>query len=80
MSVYDLGKRRRRGAVRPSPLFLAFVAATALGGVLAWIEQDVRGLVDGAALGGAARLNGGVGSMPTPAAGRGRREGQARTQ
>jgi Zn-dependent protease len=36
MSVYDLGKRRR-GAVRPSPLFLAFVAAAALGGLLAWI-------------------------------------------
>ncbi len=30
MSVYDLGKRRRR-AVRPSPLFLAFVAVTVLG-------------------------------------------------
>lgn len=37
MSVYDLGRRRR--AVRPSPLFLAFVAVTALGGVLAWFEQ-----------------------------------------
>ncbi|HEY2299252.1 MAG TPA: site-2 protease family protein [Jatrophihabitans sp.] len=35
MSVYDLG-RRRRGVVRPSPLFLAFVAVTAVGGVLAW--------------------------------------------
>jgi Zn-dependent protease len=34
MSVYNLGKRRR--AVRPSPLFLAFVAATVLGGLLAW--------------------------------------------
>jgi Zn-dependent protease len=38
MSVYDLGKRRR-GVVRPSPLFLAFVAITALGGVLAWVED-----------------------------------------
>jgi Zn-dependent protease len=35
MSVYDLGKQRR-GAVRPSPLFLAFVALAAVGGVLAW--------------------------------------------
>ncbi len=32
---YDLGKRRR-GAVRPSPLFLTVLAVTALGGVLAW--------------------------------------------
>jgi Zn-dependent protease len=40
MSVYDLGKqRRRRRAVRPSPLFLAFVALTAAGGALAWIEN-----------------------------------------
>lgn len=38
MSVYDLGKRRR--VVRPSPLFLAFVAATAVGGVLAWTQTD----------------------------------------
>lgn len=38
MSVYDLGNRRR-GAIRPSPLFLAFVAVTALGGVLAWFQQ-----------------------------------------
>jgi Zn-dependent protease len=38
MSVYDLGKRRRR-VVRPSPLFLAFVAATAAGGALAWIQD-----------------------------------------
>jgi Zn-dependent protease len=37
MSVYDLG--RRRGRVRPSPLFLAFVAVTALGGVLAWTQR-----------------------------------------
>ena len=34
MSQYDLGKRRNR--VLPSPLFLAFVALTAFGGVLAW--------------------------------------------
>ncbi len=33
MSVYDLGRRRR--AVRPSPLFLIFVALTAVGGVIA---------------------------------------------
>lgn len=40
MSVYDLGKqRRRRRAVRPSPLFLAFVALTAAGAVLAWTEN-----------------------------------------
>jgi Zn-dependent protease len=38
MSIYDLGRRRRM--VRPSPLFLAFVAVTALGGVLAWVETD----------------------------------------
>jgi Zn-dependent protease len=40
MSAYPLGKRRR--AVRPSPLFLAFVGATALGGFFAWIETDQR--------------------------------------
>ena len=39
MSVYDLGKRRRR-VVRPSPLFLAFVAVTAVGGVLAYLNAD----------------------------------------
>jgi len=38
MSVYDLGKRRR-GVVRPSPLFLAFVAVTAVGGALAWTQK-----------------------------------------
>ena len=38
MSVYNLGQRR--GVVRPSPLFLAFVAVTALGGALAWFETD----------------------------------------
>jgi Zn-dependent protease len=36
MSVYNLGKRRR--VVRPSPLFLAFVAVAAVGGVLAWTQ------------------------------------------
>lgn len=36
--VYDLGKRRRR-TVRPSPLFLAFGAVTALGAVLAWFNS-----------------------------------------
>jgi Zn-dependent protease len=40
MSVYPIGKRR--GAVRPSPLFLAFVAVTAVGGAIAW-SQDTRG-------------------------------------
>jgi Zn-dependent protease len=39
MSVYDLG--RRRSAVRPSPLFLAFVAATVGGGLLAWNQSGV---------------------------------------
>jgi Zn-dependent protease len=38
MSIYDLGRRRR--VVRPSPLFLAFVAVAAVGGVLAWVEKD----------------------------------------
>lgn len=38
MSVHPLGKRR--GAVRPSPLFLAFLGLTALGGAFAWIETD----------------------------------------
>lgn len=37
MSVYNLGKRRRR-AIRPSPLFLAFVALMVVGGALAWVE------------------------------------------
>jgi Zn-dependent protease len=39
MSVYDLGKRRRR-VVRPSPLFLVFVAVTVAGGALAWVENE----------------------------------------
>jgi len=34
MSVYNLGRSRR--VVRPSPLFLAFVAVAAVGGALAW--------------------------------------------
>ena len=38
MSVYNVGRSRR--AVRPSPLFLAFVAVTALGGLLAWSQDD----------------------------------------
>ncbi len=38
MSVYDLGNRRR-GAVRPSPVFLAFVAVAVGGGLLAWFED-----------------------------------------
>ena len=37
MSVYDLGRSRR--VVRPSPLFLAFLAATAVGGVVAWQQN-----------------------------------------
>jgi Zn-dependent protease len=36
--VYDLSKRRR-SAVRPSPIFLAFVALAVAGGVLAWREH-----------------------------------------
>jgi Zn-dependent protease len=36
--VYDLSRRRRSRAVRPHPIFLAFVAVTALGGWLAWRE------------------------------------------
>lgn len=37
MSVYDLGRSRR--VVRPSPLFLAFVALAVLGGALAWSKN-----------------------------------------
>jgi Zn-dependent protease len=40
MSVYDWGQRRRR-VVRPSPLFLIFVAATILGAVAAWFSDGV---------------------------------------
>lgn len=38
MSVYDWRQRR---AVRPSPLFLAVVAVTVLGGLIAWTQQDL---------------------------------------
>ena len=37
MPVYDLNARRR--AVRPSPVFLAFLAVTAAGGLLAWANS-----------------------------------------
>jgi Zn-dependent protease len=37
MPVYDLSARRR--AVRPSPVFLAFIALAAVGGVLAWTHS-----------------------------------------
>jgi Zn-dependent protease len=36
MSVYSFGARRR--VVRPSPLFLSFVAVTAVGAAIAWLE------------------------------------------
>jgi Zn-dependent protease len=39
MSVYDLSNRRR-GVVRPSPLFLAFVAVTILGAAIAWVQSE----------------------------------------
>ncbi|MDQ2748480.1 MAG: site-2 protease family protein [Actinomycetota bacterium] len=42
MPVYDLSKRRR-SAVRPSPIFLAFVALAVVGAVLAW-RDDSRGV------------------------------------
>jgi Zn-dependent protease len=38
MSYYELGRRRR--AVRPSPIFLAFVAVAAFGGWLAWRDNS----------------------------------------
>ena len=38
MSVYDLG-RQRRARLRPSPLFLVFLALAVLGGLLAWTQQ-----------------------------------------
>jgi Zn-dependent protease len=38
MSVYRLG--RKRGAVRPSPLFLTVVAVTVVGAVIAWALDD----------------------------------------
>jgi Zn-dependent protease len=37
--VHDLSKRRR-SAVRPSPIFLAFVALAVAGGVLAWRDNS----------------------------------------
>jgi Zn-dependent protease len=39
--IYDLG-RRRRGVVRPSPLFLTVLAVTAVGGALAWSTDTPR--------------------------------------
>ena len=39
MSVYDL--RARRGAIRPSPLFLTVVAVTAIGGAIAWTQDGL---------------------------------------
>lgn len=38
--VYDLG--RRRGAVRPSPLFLTVLAVTAVGAAIAWTDSGYR--------------------------------------
>jgi Zn-dependent protease len=38
MSVYHLG--RRRGVVRPSPLFLTVLGVTAIGAVIAWVEDQ----------------------------------------
>jgi Zn-dependent protease len=38
MSAFDLGRRRSR-AVRPSPVFLAFVALATAGGWLAWRDN-----------------------------------------
>jgi Zn-dependent protease len=40
--VWNQPDQRRRGAVRPSPIFLAFVAVTALGGGLAWTSDSLR--------------------------------------
>jgi Zn-dependent protease len=37
MSMYEIG--RRRGAVRPSPLFLTVLAVTGGGAALAWVEN-----------------------------------------
>jgi Zn-dependent protease len=36
--VYDLG--RRHGIVRPSPLFLAVLGVTAVGGLIAWTQEQ----------------------------------------
>jgi Zn-dependent protease len=38
VSIFDLSKRRR-GVVRPSPVFLAFVAAAVLGAVICWRDN-----------------------------------------
>jgi Zn-dependent protease len=38
MSVYRLG--RRRGVVRPSPLFLTVLAVTVAGGAIAWVQTE----------------------------------------
>jgi Zn-dependent protease len=38
--VYDLSRRRRSRAVRPHPIFLAFVALAAFGGWLAWARTQ----------------------------------------
>jgi Zn-dependent protease len=38
--IYDLG--RRRGVVRPSPLFLVVLAVTAVGAAAAWVEDTPR--------------------------------------
>jgi Zn-dependent protease len=38
VSVFDLS-RRRRGAVRPSPIFLAFVAVAVAGGIICWRDN-----------------------------------------
>ncbi len=38
MSVYPIGSRR--GAVRPSPLFLTVVAVAAIGAGIAWVQDD----------------------------------------
>ena len=37
--IYDIG-RRPRGIVRPSPLFLAVLGVTALGGAIAWANDQ----------------------------------------
>jgi Zn-dependent protease len=40
VSVYDYGTRRR-GVVRPSPLFLIVLAITVAGGLMAWLSKDI---------------------------------------
>ena len=39
--MYSLPDRRRRAAVRPSPVFLGAVGVTAVGGVLAWTSHTL---------------------------------------